>query len=955
MLSKLKKYHKHLQRFVNSQNKNQLLSEFYQSVLTNGFISGTQSFLHQKNLSVEIDDSNYLSNSYDSIYQENQKFSNNTDIKTLAFYLPQFHAIKENNEWWGNGFVEWVNTKKCKPRFNGHYQPREPHNDIGYYDLLDINTLVRQVKLAKDHGVYGFCFYYYWFSGQRLLEKPVDMLLQHPEIDINFCLCWANENWTRAWDGRDKQVLMSQKYSKLDREQFITDLKKYTDDKRYIKIDGKPVIIVYNPGHIPDIIDVFMTWRETAKKIGIGDILIWTCATANNSVELLNIENVVDAEVAFPPHNMWFDDTALRNLDLNGKSAYIYHYKLLVDKLCAQSSESKRSTCKKYKTAMLGWDNAARREDGWFTFYGFSLKSFYNWLRHNISYTRNNFEENERFMFVNAWNEWAEGTYLEPDKKYGYSSINTFSKAIYDLPFDDNVVVFTNENIAKQDIISSKKFSIAVQIHLFYLDLIDEIISYTNNIPFQFDCIISTDSDHKRDMIRNAFAEKSLAVSVVVDVYENRGRDVLPFINQILSCHKHYDYICHIHSKKTKTDNHGDLWRKYLFSNLLGSQEIINNILSIFDSDSNVGLIFPETYPLLTNMAEWGGNKDMCYDLLNKLNIRIDLPDNLVFPVGNMFWVRKSSVEQIFKSKLSTELFPSESGQVNLTPAHAIERLWVYINAFNGFSYKKTINFSHSKLHFVEKRPKRICFYAHYDKNDALTSDDIFSMECIGDVVDVLIVISNSCLSKVDIDRLSIIASTVIVRENLGYDFGAWKAGITEYSFDKIDQFDEVILMNNSISGPYCDLSYILSKMTADLNIDFWGMTLFPRLDDGTFLNMDYIPEHLQSYFIVFKKPVLCSTVFKEFWSSIKLSNSYKDTIVNGEISITTTLSKSGFSYKAYIQESKLMPFYLNNFRLLYEYPSKFILLGLPFVKKKSINYTSEDEKIYTNWLIKQA
>ena len=202
---------------------------------------------------------------YDCEYQENVKFEGTPDVKMLAFYLPQYHTFPENDEWWGKGFTEWVNVKNGDARFEGHYQPRVPHKDIGYYNLEDISVLKRQAELAKEHGIYGFCFYYYWFSGKRLMEKPVDMLLEHPEIDLPFCLCWANENWTRAWDGQNKNILIAQDYSDEDDERFMIDLEKYISDKRYIRINGKPLVIVYNPGQIPDCHKSFAKWRECAK------------------------------------------------------------------------------------------------------------------------------------------------------------------------------------------------------------------------------------------------------------------------------------------------------------------------------------------------------------------------------------------------------------------------------------------------------------------------------------------------------------------------------------------------------------------------------------------------------------------------------------------------------------------------------------------------------------------
>ena len=212
---------------------------------------------------------------YTSIYQDNIDFSKyDTDIKTLVFYLPQYHTFKENDEWWGKGFMEWTNTKKAKPLFDGHYQPRTPHKDFGYYTLDNIETIKKQVKLAKQHKIYGFIFYYYWFSGKRLMEKPVDLFLKDKSIDFPFCFCWANENWTRTWDGLEDDVLIKQDYKKDDYRKFIKDIKKYLLDDRYIKIDGKPVIMIYNPDAIPNYKELVTKWRKYAQEEGIEDLYI---------------------------------------------------------------------------------------------------------------------------------------------------------------------------------------------------------------------------------------------------------------------------------------------------------------------------------------------------------------------------------------------------------------------------------------------------------------------------------------------------------------------------------------------------------------------------------------------------------------------------------------------------------------------------------------------------------
>lgn len=368
--------------------------------------------------------------SYTSVYQDNIDFSKyKTDIKVLTFYLPQYHTFKENDEWWGKGFTEWTNLKKSLPRFNNHYQPRIPHSDFGYYTLDNIETIEKQINLAKQHGIYGFCFYYYWFSGKRLMEKPLDLFI-NSDINFPFCLCWANENWTRAWDGQKKDVLIKQDYSDDDYEKFIIDLKKYLIDKRYIKIENKPVIMVYNPKEIPDFKTTVQKWRFYAKKHGIGEIYIMSkCDLADESYK--NTE-FIDAEFDFPPQGIGRDETHVTGLD----SKKIFNYKKVVDDM--EYLYKKHYTLKPfYYSCTMGWDNSPRRKEDYTIYYNYSLESFYRWVKLIVNETRKRNKKENRFMFVNAWNEWCEGTYLEPDEKYGYSNINTLSKAIFDLPFDN--------------------------------------------------------------------------------------------------------------------------------------------------------------------------------------------------------------------------------------------------------------------------------------------------------------------------------------------------------------------------------------------------------------------------------------------------------------------------------------------------------------------------------------
>jgi len=370
--------------------------------------------------------------SYTSTYQDDLDFSQyKTDIKTLAFYLPQFHTFKENDEWWGKGFTEWTNTKKSKPRFEGHYQPRVPHKDFGYYKLDNVETIKKQVSLAKKHGLYGFCFYYYWFSGKRLMEKPVDLYLKDNSIDFPFCFCWANENWTRTWDGLQNDILIQQKYSKNDPKKFIKDLKKYFSDSRYIRIDGKPLLLIYNPKEIPNFKETVSLWRKYALEEGIGELYILSkCDFVDSRYQFCEY---VDGEFDFPPHGVGHPATKITGLS----SEKIFNYEKIVNDidLLYRNHFPLKSF---YYTCTMGWDNSARRKEGYTIYYNYSLDSFYKWLKIIIRETRRRNAPDKRFMFINAWNEWAEGTYLEPDEKYGYANINTLSKAIFDLPLEED-------------------------------------------------------------------------------------------------------------------------------------------------------------------------------------------------------------------------------------------------------------------------------------------------------------------------------------------------------------------------------------------------------------------------------------------------------------------------------------------------------------------------------------
>jgi lipopolysaccharide biosynthesis protein len=550
--------------------------------------------------------------------------------------------------------------------------PRTPHKDIGFYTLDTIETMEKQAALARQHGVYGFCFYYYWFSGKKLLEKPLDMLLQYPHVDINFCLCWANENWTRAWEGLEKDILIAQDYSDEDRRIFMEDIVPYIQDPRYIRVEGKPVVIVYNPSHIPDLKETMECWRKRARELEIGELLLWHCDTGEQEYK-----DIFDASIDFPPAKLapYSDGKTIPDVGsmLNYEAAVMHKRGELL-------ALPKKGAENHYKTVMGCWDNAARRSYGFSVFTEYSLLNFYNWSYDIIAHTRRAFAPEKRFAFVNAWNEWAEGTYLEPDKKYGYANINTLSKAIFGLPLTDTATLNT---IVPESAFEGK---IAIQIHMYYTDLIDEIMAALGTLPYKFDCFISTDTKKKKKEIEDRITD------ACVEVYENRGRDVAPFLMQMKDRIQNYDYICHIHTKKSHTLELGTAWREYLYKHLFGCTDNVRGILSLFERYPSLGLIFPKSYPGIIAAFEWGSNKTDTEKLLNRLELDITLPKKPMFPAGNMFWARTSAVRDIFSLGLTRTDYPKENNQLDSTLAHAVERIWVYLARANGYGYLMTEN-----------------------------------------------------------------------------------------------------------------------------------------------------------------------------------------------------------------------------------------------------------------------
>jgi lipopolysaccharide biosynthesis protein len=346
--------------------------------------------------------------------------------KAICFYLPQYHAIPENDEWWGKGFTEWRNVARAVPNFPGHYQPHVPA-ELGAYDLSDVDVQRKQAALAKEHGIHGFCYYFYWFAGKRVLERPLNQLLEHPEIHQPYCVCWANENWTRTWDGKENDILLAQKHSPEDDEACFRALLPHLKDPRYIRVDGKPMLLVYRVDLFPDARATAERWRRLAEEEGLPGLHL--CA-----VQFYGITDPkawgFDAAIEFCPHG--FIGGENQPGDLPPPSNPRFRGDILdYQKVVAQALRKPPADYRWYRGVTPSWDNTPRRQDTPHLFVQSSPADYCYWLREIVQQTVRVQPPEHRFVFINAWNEWGEGCHLEPDMKYGRAWLEATRSALF--------------------------------------------------------------------------------------------------------------------------------------------------------------------------------------------------------------------------------------------------------------------------------------------------------------------------------------------------------------------------------------------------------------------------------------------------------------------------------------------------------------------------------------------
>ena len=365
--------------------------------------------------------------------ESKETYKNNSSVKLISWYLPQFHDFNENVKWFGKGFSEWTNTSKTVPQYTGHWQPHIPI-DVGFYNLETTSVMKRQIELAKQYGIYGFGFYYYWFSGKKLMEKPIQNFLADKSLDMPFFFFWANEHWTKLWgDGQMNKILFRQELLDGDDEKFMTDILPYMKDERYIKINNKPVLVIYHTEiyEYERYIKFINKINEIAKQNGFNGIYLMTPIRAemdkNHSNNVLD-KYRLDALFEFVP--MGCKDLFTRipakimNKSFDGA---VFN----VEKFIKNKSYFYNTDCKKlYKGCFPVWDNTARKCYNGASIFPNTPHNYKIWLKDIIKWTKEKYSEDEKFVFINAWNECEEGAHLEPDNKYGYAYMKAPKKAM---------------------------------------------------------------------------------------------------------------------------------------------------------------------------------------------------------------------------------------------------------------------------------------------------------------------------------------------------------------------------------------------------------------------------------------------------------------------------------------------------------------------------------------------
>ncbi len=576
----------------------------------------------------------------------------------VAFYLPQFHTIPENDEWWGKGFTEWRNVTRALPQFEGHYQPKLP-GDLGFYDLRNVEVMHEQARLAREYGISAFCFYFYWFGGKTLLETPLRNWLNDKSIDLKFCLCWANEKWTRKWDGRGDEILIDQKHSPEDDIAFIEHVAEYMRDPRYLRVDGKPILVVYRPGLLPDVRGTATRWREWCAAHGVGDIQIAYVESFESSSPT---EYGLDASIAFPPNlHPAQNITAQQSLLNPAFEGDVLDWRALPRALAPAQSG-------RYPGVAPSWDNEARRPGRGRAFFHASPRRYRDWL---VASMRNSRALATDPVFINAWNEWAEGAVLEPDARLGYANLQASRDALA-------IATRVNKHVGTRRCECVRAHAI---LHAWHVDVLGEMLEALDGSGLDWHLTVTTAHDRATE-VRDSLERYDFPFSVIL--VENRGRDMLPFLiasEQLLA--KGVDIVLKLHTKRSLHRRDGDKWRRDLLAKLVAGDRA-REAATAMEKDPRTGLVAPSGHILGLDYY-WGENEHTVHSLARRVGLPPLDHRAQTFVSGSMFWVRLTAIRPLLDAHLLPSEFEPELGQVDGTLAHAFERIIQHCVTSTGF------------------------------------------------------------------------------------------------------------------------------------------------------------------------------------------------------------------------------------------------------------------------------
>lgn len=548
-------------------------------------------------------------------------------VKLIAFYSPS---------------VSWENALKAKPAFKGHYQPHHPLH-FGCYDLKQTEVMMEQAKLAKEYGIYGFSYHFYWSNDKAFMEEPLKAMLHNKMIDMPFCLTWMNED----------QIDFDKKSDALA---LFRHLIPYFKDARYVCIESKPVFIIYQTHSIVKMKQLADIWREEARKCGLLGIYLIAAKLPNTPKPE---EIGFDALLEFPP------DSFEEKVKCHFKKKRLNSLKNIFDyqKTTQILAQTETPQYKLFRGVMLSFDSTTNPAEPGELYHNFTAKAYQHWLSHAVYITHEDKtrHDDEKMVFINAWNAWERGTHLEPDERSGFSYLQNTYDAIKNY---DKVLLPKIMSVKPQ-----KKNNYAVILHLFFEDLWPEIRQYLSSLnAVGFDLYVSVTSVFVGAQVKQDFPD------AYIQLVENRGRDILPFIKMLTLVEPlGYAAICKIHSKKSIHDEQvGKAVRTTLFDELLGSVEIVANIIAAFNAQRNLGLMAPKS--MLLSHREFLGNNE---PNLNRLCQFMDLKGidkDGFFPAGSMFWFRPQGLKKLLK--IPEHFFGLEHGAVDGEYEHAVERFF---------------------------------------------------------------------------------------------------------------------------------------------------------------------------------------------------------------------------------------------------------------------------------------